>query len=297
MKISKLVKVFTLIKITVQEVLCKSVVVKMSVAFNSRGAIIKSNWGDDINYWLLRELSDKPIIPFSLSIVTRFFRKPYIAGIGSILTMFDMDNAIIWGTGVISNSGKIVGHPKEVRAVRGPLTREKLIEQGIDCPEVYGDPALLLPLYYVPKVDRKYKLGVICCYDEFDHPFVKRAKVTDEVLFIDIAHYNHWLDFPDQICQCECIVSSSLHGLIISQAYNIPNVWMRLSDVEYGDEIKYHDFFISVGKDRQYMMVYENTSLDEIIKNTEDYLPSMIDLTPLLNTCPFEIKNCLKIQH
>ena len=51
--------------------------------------------------------------------------------------------------------------PQKVLAVRGPLSRNYLLENGVDCPDVYGDPALLFPKYYKPHIYKKYKLGII----------------------------------------------------------------------------------------------------------------------------------------
>ena len=79
--------------------------------------------------------------------------------VGSILGT-GMCNATVWGSGYIDKY--TVGNtykkilPKlrklDIRAVRGPLTRDVLLSTGYDCPEVYGDPAVLLPLIYTPNV-------------------------------------------------------------------------------------------------------------------------------------------------
>ena len=53
----------------------------------------------------------------------------------------------------------------------------------------------------------------------------------------------------DKINSCSKIISSSLHGIIVPQAYNIPVVRVRFTDNIYGDGIKYSDYFDSVGID------------------------------------------------
>lgn len=77
--------------------------------------------------------------------------------IGSILLM-GYQSATIWGSGLPfcpSDLRSWFHRPffrkLDIRAVRGPLTRKLLIQLGHDCPERYGDPAILMPLIYTPK--------------------------------------------------------------------------------------------------------------------------------------------------
>lgn len=84
----KIRKVLILFKIFLQEIFCKCQVIKMSVTFNYNGEIIKANWGDDINYWFFRELTKTPLINYDWSLYTQKLNRPYIMGIGSILTLF-----------------------------------------------------------------------------------------------------------------------------------------------------------------------------------------------------------------
>lgn len=73
-------------------------------------------------------------------------------------------NTEVWGAGIISENSLLKEKPSKVYAVRGPLTRQRLIKEGIDCPEIYGDPALLIPYYYRPKVTKSINtvLSLMC---------------------------------------------------------------------------------------------------------------------------------------
>ena len=290
-KMNKIIKAWTMFKVFLQECFCNCKVVKMSAYFDNKGELIIANWGDDINYWFLSEISQDKIISYDWSILTRVFKRRYIMGIGSILTMFDIENSIVWGSGILLPNKPFVGRPKEVKAVRGPLTRQKLIEAGIDCPEIYGDPALLLPLYYTPVVKKKYKLGIIQQFKRINNPLLDNIRNDKDVLVLKIGQYKHWLDFVDQVCMCETIISSSLHGLILSEAYKIPNVWTYVDGDDPEDFFKYHDFFMSLGKDREPLCVYEPITRVLIEEKMKEWSPSQIDLTPLLKSCPLNLKS------
>lgn len=284
-------KLVIMLWILLQELFSKTVVIKMSVTTKYNGELIKANWGDDINYWFLREIIDGRLVNYNWSLLTKILHKPYVAGIGSILTLFNMDRAIVWGSGILCEKDKVDGKPLAVRAVRGPLTRKKLLAEGIDCPEVYGDPALLIPRYYTPKVEKKYEIGIIQQYDGQDNKLLDGLRNRNDVLFIDIKQYGHWLDFVDQICTCKVIASSSLHGLIISEAYKIPNVWTTIKGDVPTDEFKYHDFFLSIGRDRSLFYVEDQLTVDDILLKAKEWVPGDIDCDSLLRVCPFRLKS------
>ena len=265
--------------------------------FYENGKVKHENWGDDINYYFLSEICKRPIGMFNqFSLAFRFNLKNYLV-IGSTIDMLCRENTEVWGAGIIDGTKPLKCKPKKVYAVRGPLTRKVLLEQGVDCPEIYGDPALLVSKYYQPEVKKKYKYGFIAHVsnlDKVEHFLLDDMPIKDreDTLIIDLSKYDKWTDIPDQICSCESIISSSLHGLIMAEAYNIPNVWIEFGKPLIGGHFKFHDFFTSIGRDREEPVFVKDNKIE--MKKTNEILKEWqaghFDLVPLLTACPFKIK-------
>ena len=175
-----------------------------------------------------------------------------LIAVGSIMRVIKSGDTIL-GSGVMRQTDRFP-QASECRflAVRGKLSRKILIKYGAKVPEVYGDPAILLPLMYQPKKKKTHKVGII------PH-FVDTREVTRDVGFklakgdkykiIDV--FLPWQEFVEEVLSCERIVSSSLHGLIIAEAYGIPVEWVVLSQRVIGDGFKFRDYLTGTDRDIQ----------------------------------------------
>ncbi len=264
----------------------------------SKGSkVLSNNFGDDINYALVSFLSGgQKVINLDGNVLfgNKINTVKY-ACIGSIVDTGFLDkNTIIWGSGSMFGDIKQFGIPNKVLSVRGVLTRKCFLEMGVDCPEIYGDPALLLPMVYPCKEHKKYKYGLIPHLIDFNLQNVKdfQEKYKDCVKVIDLHEYDDWREIVRQICQCEYVMSSSLHGLIVSDAYNIPNIWIKLSNNVAGGYFKYHDYFSAVNRNQKAPVNLMNKAIDpEIIMTEYKYEPIVIDREKLLDVCPFKKNN------
>ena len=263
--------------------------------------ILPNNIGDDINYYLVKTLSGKRVVNYR-NIFHKGLKIKNILCIGSIVDWMTNRNSIIWGSGVMyGKEDRMRNKPLRVCAVRGPLTRNYLLSRNISCPEIYGDPALLLPLIYPPKeVEKKYQLGIIAHKLDRNNSILKSIQsIEDGIIIIDIFNYKCWTDVIDKMNECKIIASSSLHGLIISDAYNIPNIWIRFSDKIEGNDFKFQDYFLSVGRqiDAPLDLRYNEFDINKIAEIVSNYNMPKISLKNLLNTCPFSLsKEFMKIQ-
>lgn len=220
------------------------------------------NWGDDLNYYFLRELTGRPVVFYHNFWLAKWLHFKNYLCIGTLLDAVDYANAqtIVWGSGVSGKERSFV-HPQNIVAVRGPMTKVFCDRYKVLCPEIYGDPALLLPLVYQPKKKvspsalprmegtlRRYRLGIIPNVFDLKHHVIKqvRNEHANEVLIIDMSNYNCWTDIIDQICSCELILSSSLHGLIVSDLYGVRNIWISLSGDPIVGSLKFLDYVSSV---------------------------------------------------
>lgn len=117
-----------------------------------------------------------------------------------------------------------------VMALRGPLSGGA---------PVYGDPAILLPLIYRPKVKKTRALGYV--------PHIWDQKNYKDYIDVELP----WKKFVNNILACETVITSSLHGFIIAQAYGVPVKWVHYKEIP-GARLKYKDYLagVSDGIDR-----------------------------------------------
>ena len=275
------------------------------------------NWGDDLNYYFLQMITGRPVVMYhNFKLAQWLHLKNYLC-IGTLLDAVNYANAqtIVWGSGVSGQERSFV-HPQNILAVRGKKTKEFCDRYGVSCPEIYGDPALLLPLVYEPKgatpptlshregdlfetrnsklETKRYRLGIIPHVVDLHHPIIDeiREKYADEILIIDLAHYKKWTDVIDQICSCDMILSSSLHGLIVSDTYSIPNCWIELSGKIPAGYFKYQDYGTSVKRElTQPLRIESFSDIDLAQKQCQQWTKPEINTNALLAVCPFKTKD------
>lgn len=168
-----------------------------------------------------------------------------LLSIGSVLH-FAENNDVLWGTG---RNGKVREdmhrfEKLDVRAVRGPLTREYLISKGIACPEVYGDPAILTPHFYSEQ---------LVCPEGPSQECVIVPQLNDDMNFY--AGYEALLvsprlypgDFIKAILKGKTVISSSLHGVILAEAYGRNAIFLDSGSGE--TQFKYEDYYSGTGRD------------------------------------------------
>lgn len=203
-----------------------------------------------------------------------------LLAIGSILS-FGKDNDVIWGTGI---NGKLLQKKDyafsklDVRAVRGPLTEAFLQENfQIESPKIYGDPALLLP-YFFPEFEKKvnpqFKYIIIPHYSE-NNLFPKT--IDGQVIYTT----DPWNEVIEKILDSEFVISSSLHGIIVAEAFGIPARMLRVGPTE--PLFKYQDYYLGTNRpDFQFA-----TSVEEALEMGGEK-PFECDLKSLYEAFPFE---------
>lgn len=253
---------------------------------------IDQNFGDIIGPVLVEKLSCIKAIHISDSCkyIPRSFIQYYLT-VGSIVNRAKR-KSIVWGSGIIDSNSKI-NTMAEYLAVRGPITRSKILEKGGECPEVYGDPALLLPLLFSKKIKKAQKYTFVPHYVDYDFLVTSFLNNESDVDIIKMMTR----DFEqtlNELSSSNLIISSSLHGLVISIAYGIPCLWVEFSDDIVGDDVKYFDFFASLGINNVTKHVIENLhDFMCLIENLDPIVVSVNSITnlqkQLLESYPFEI--------
>ena len=249
----------------------------------------KENWGDGINPILINDLYGKKLI--HINSIFNIFKLPIYSCVGSIINVFPKNKRIIiWGSGIANPDLPLKFIPNEVRAVRGPLTLDYLKKHGIKCNPVFGDPVLLIKRVYNPsQIVKKFKYGIICHYEDITPELDRRIAIDDTILKINIIQdlSNPYL-IIDQILSCENLVSSSLHGLILADLYEVPNAWVFFENFEKLT-FKFFDYYLSLDVSTNEPKVIKESELVDNLNNLDFKINKItLDLDLLYNSSPFK---------
>lgn len=191
----------------------------------------KNNYGDILTPLLF----DYFKIPYEF---TPKAKQANIISVGSIASKARPHTTVL-GSGFISTNDKV--EPRaNYKFVRGPRTREKIISAGGSCPEIYGDPALLLSSI-ISESKKVHEIGIVPHY--IDYSEVKRKYPNEFVINLQT---DDPIKTTNEITSCKKIISSSLHGLIVANAYGIPAAWIKFSDNLVGNDFKFYDYAESI---------------------------------------------------
>ncbi|UHS61065.1 polysaccharide pyruvyl transferase family protein [Agrobacterium vaccinii] len=205
------------------------------------------NFGDNLMHFMLPEL-------FNVQVRYVHHSKADLIGVGSIIDSYwrrrrnghakfwqkrPWRTLSVWGSGFMS-SHSIDLWPQKLRyhAVRGPLSAAR-VPDGDKI--ALGDPAILLPKIWVGPTVKEREVLVIphfASYESFSSHYQnqlpKHWKIVD--LRSDPKHV------CEQIAASEFVITSSLHGLIVADAYGVPSCRVNPIKEIKGDGFKYRDY-------------------------------------------------------
>lgn len=234
----------------------------------------KKNFGDELSPFIMKKLL--PFHNFHLNEAPERHEKNLIA-LGSYLHEAK-DGFFIFGSGS-RKGGFNNAKGLELISLRGPNTKNVLKQNGLDCSEKFGDPALFMPRFYSPKIDKSLssKIGFVPHFtDKTDY------RMSDDHFHI-IEPTLPWQTVIDKICSCKAVLSSSLHGLICSDAYGVPNAWLKYKNLDDG-EFKFKDYFLS--QEREYKFISNITEISDSIFNKKGNTINLDELSDALYESP-----------
>ncbi len=201
------------------------------------------NFGDAINPLIVGHMAGRRVEHVGA-------RKADLFAIGSMMQVVkrtqklareDGSRLCVWGTGTLH---PIFGHEfldnVDLALVRGPITAALLKREM----RRFGDPGLLINDVLPFNGDRQDRIGIVPHYTLMEDPAVLAFAASDPAYLL-IDPRADASDVCLQIASCAHVFASSLHGLIIADAYGVPNTWI---DPQGQSWLKYLDYAASVGR-------------------------------------------------
>lgn len=194
-----------------------------------------------------------------------------MAGAGSIIEILQElsnNNPIkVWGSGFIKPGPENICENLDFYAVRGSNTLSRIKPTR----EIaLGDPGLLASLVYKSSLQKSSKVGILAHYVDAKNPSVLKAKSNG---FNIINPLSSPQEVATEITSCEIVFSSSLHGLIVADSFNVPNYWLPFSNKLTGGDYKFNDYCTAVNRDLIMVnesVIEESKAIDDLISNYKE---------------------------
>lgn len=201
------------------------------------------NFGDLLGPMIVARMLKREGIDSSSAVEPR-----RLLAVGSILRLA-REGDTLWGVGANGKSLKdrFEFTNLDVRAVRGPLTRDFLARRGITAPEIYGDPGLLIgalwtreelrgdvqarPVTIIPNLNDLRRMRAVGTVPAVEDGLVEPTQPVRDVI--------------RAIAASDLVVGSSLHAVVIAESLGIP-ARLVVSDSE--PEFKYRDYYEGSGR-------------------------------------------------
>lgn len=235
------------------------------------------NFGDQLAPYLVERITGHT------SMWTSEF-SPRLLTVGSILT-HAMKHNVVWGSALMDRN-QIIPMPLDVRMVRGPFTAKYLADHYSVDVKVFGDPALLVPEYYEPKISKCRGVTVI------PHYLDPKQYQGDRILDITMDVFQ----LIDAIASSERIITSALHPLIIAESYGVPVVAVKNnSDPAWYEtqQFKFREYYASTGR-KDYSV--DHPEYDDCLQHFSQIpKPVFPDKKRMLDAFPWDRLEALRI--
>lgn len=168
-----------------------------------------------------------------------------IAGAGSIIEILlrkrKKNKPTLWGSGFIKRDNITISSDDfNIKALRGKSSLERTVNINQKAVAL-GDPGLLASYLIRTTPKKKYRLGIIPHYVDAGSRIVNELALQKDVKIISA------LDPPEKvvrdIASSESVLSSSLHGLIVSDSVGTPSAHLKLSNDLTGGLYKFQDYY------------------------------------------------------
>ncbi|MBW3138189.1 polysaccharide pyruvyl transferase family protein [Ferrimonas balearica] len=228
------------------------------------------NFGDWLSPYIVSKIMKRNVKLVSPAQVNNQKSK-YLVSTGSI-AKFANEHAVVLGSGISREETELSAEAKYL-SVRGPLTADVLSKQGGQAPDVFGDPAIVMPkLLPMPKVEKNGRVALVRHFSHLSLD-IELAEGMDELSILSSSP-SDIEKFIAELNNYSAVVTSAMHCYIICQSYGIPAalvVWDEVKENVAGDGMKYHDYALGAG-----VTPLSPLAIDKDLRS--------IDLNAILNT-------------